>query len=495
MTAPVHAGRSVAWLVLGKGAYFVMSFVVTALFARLLSPAEFGLMAIALLTMGLPIALFEGAIGVEVIRKQDLTDRDLSSSFWTSVVLGGLLYLALYVLAPWVAMFFRQTELVPLIRLVALAVLFRASESAPLALLQREGRHKWVAVFTTLAYFTGYCVVGLTMAWLHFGVTSMGVAVVVTALVEAALVLGAAGPRRFLSRMVLRDSAKVAGESLMLTLAQALNWLANSGSNIVTGRLLGVLELGLYARAWKLLDLSANAMGGPLRQVLLPMFAAARGDRDRLRLEFLDTLKTAIWLFVLVSAWLVGNAQGIVLLALGDKWSAAVAIVIPLFATVLPRCAFKVTEAMAVAMGERGRQALKQAIYAALTVGLAAVGANWGPVGVALGVSAAISIFYAISLWHAGHVAGVPFGRLLLLHLVPMALGALLAWSFMHGTALAVQHWGRLLGLSLGAATSGAALLAAFMLAPARVCGAQSVRFRSSFTQRLAGPLRGSRLP
>lgn len=241
----------IAWLMGGRIAYMGLSLISTAILARLLSPADFGVLAVVMLVVGLPTALFDGAFAIGLIQKKTIDDQLTSDAFWASLLLSVLFFLPIFLAAKAIEQFFQFEDLASLVRITACVIFFKAAANVPTALLQRHGKHKHIAALTVVSYLVGYCIVGIGMALMGYGAAALVAAVTVTATLEFVLSFA-------ISRMRLRPPPSwvrlvaVFSSSSMLTLAQLFNWGANTGANIVIGRLLGATELGLYSRGWKL---------------------------------------------------------------------------------------------------------------------------------------------------------------------------------------------------------------------------------------------------
>src|SRR3546814_10114250 len=110
-------------MVVSRGA----SVVFTLFLARFLTPDAFGLMAMIAICYALADVLMVSGFGQAIIRQKQLEDIDLSTTFVTNLAFSVLIYLALYLAAPWVARFYEQAELIPLIRVIGFVLLDRKS--------------------------------------------------------------------------------------------------------------------------------------------------------------------------------------------------------------------------------------------------------------------------------------------------------------------------------------------------------------------------------
>src|SRR5437016_2232474 len=157
------------WMSLATGANVVSLLLVLVVLARLLTPAEFGLAAVALMVIGFSTVFSEFGIGPAVVQRPHLRTAHLCSGFTLSVLFGVMIGALIWVTAPAVAGFFRLEELTHILRI--LAVIFPVQGLAVIAdaLLQRELRFRCLAVLEVVAVVLGYGVLGVTLATLGFG--------------------------------------------------------------------------------------------------------------------------------------------------------------------------------------------------------------------------------------------------------------------------------------------------------------------------------------
>ena len=101
----------------------LMQLVVGVIMARLLTPADYGITALPAIFMAVAGTLIDGGFGLALIRKPDLTEKDLSTSFYYNIGMGISLYLLLFISAPWIALFYETPILTKLIRITAIVFL------------------------------------------------------------------------------------------------------------------------------------------------------------------------------------------------------------------------------------------------------------------------------------------------------------------------------------------------------------------------------------
>ncbi|MFZ0266648.1 lipopolysaccharide biosynthesis protein [Caulobacter sp.] len=472
-----------SWLMIARLAVMALSFISTAILARILTPADFGVMAAAWLVLALTNAVFEGSFGIGVVQRAEIDDNYISTTLYMSLILAIAMFAIVAVAAPLVEHFFRFPHLGAILTVTAVTLIFKAGGSVSQALLQRRRQFAALAIINIGTYALGFCIVSTVMALKGYGVWSLVGGAVVGGVTEAvaSLIVARVPIRVRPDRESMRHVVKTSG---FFTISQVLAWAANAGANAVIGRSLGAIPLGIYSRGWKLLDVAVSATAAPMHKVLLPAFARLQNDQEAARRALLKSLSLAAPLFGMVSIFVVLHAHAIVMIALGPKWGDTVIVVQLLFSALIPRCAYKISESLAVGFGRSGAAVVRQGLYAVLMVGGSIIGAMHGPTGVAVAVSIAIWIFYGISLSYAAHLADLRLLALVGLHARSLALGlpVILADLIVMRLLAPVNFWVSELG---GGAAGGLVLLALAVLSPDSWLGSELANVRRGVRSRL----------
>jgi O-antigen/teichoic acid export membrane protein len=406
--------KAFAWLVSGRLAGAFISVISTAVLARLLTPGDFGVLALAMGVLAVSNVIFDAGFGINLIRKANLQPHDVRTSLTVALLVSLAVMSIILVLAGPAENFFDLPMLAATLRVASIVIPLKAFHAVSSALLQRQGRFRLLSTSSLVAQFTGYLLVAVPLSVLGAGVWALVAALVVSGLVEAVVTSFAAelAFRPAWDKEALRDVRA----SSLYSIASMMNWIANTGANAVVGRGLGAIDLGYYSRGWKLMDLFVAATATPLSRVLTPAFSSVKDDTEKLRETFLRTLHVVLPAYAAASALLTLQSSLIVDLALGSKWGATIHICQILFASLVPRCAFKVSEVFAVVIGRSLGAITRQGLYAILMVSGSIVGLQFGILGVAVAVSCAITIFYGFSMSAAIRIGSIDRRQVILIH-------------------------------------------------------------------------------
>lgn len=283
------------WAVAGSAGTRGLSFVFFLLIARQLSPADLGVMALAL-AVGLFLdAVAELGLSDQVVRHPDLQDGALlSGAFWAQTAVAAVGAVLIALLAPLLSSAYREPALVHALDGVVAASVLTAVGLVPTALLARRLQHKAIAVRNTLATAIGGCV-GWALACTGHGVLALVAMQLVNAATGTAVVLWAS---RWRPRWPTQPRALAQALQPVLPLARhtlgtrIIETVMGRADQLLIGSFFGTAALGLYALAVRLYDVLFSALCNPIGSVMLPYLARAGANMADFRQRFLLVLKT-----------------------------------------------------------------------------------------------------------------------------------------------------------------------------------------------------------
>lgn len=319
MASPVGgAARAGAWsaadIVLRQSVQFVISIVV----ARLLAPADFGIMALLSFFTGFGTAVIEGGFATALIQRQDTTREQESALFWMGIGWSLALGLVLILIGPLIAAFYEQEVLAPLMWLAAAHGLLMAIGAVPVALMTRAMRFDVMAkVALVAALLSG--IVAISAAMLGAGVWALGLQVLTfTATNTVALwFVSRWSPVR---RVRGTGAGSLLGFSSRVGLTTLVDHLYVQGFALLVGKLHGVTALGIYNRAHATQYFASGTLATILRRLALPLFSARAGDPELLRETLKRTVQIAMLATLPVMAGLAITSDLVILILFGPNW-------------------------------------------------------------------------------------------------------------------------------------------------------------------------------
>jgi O-antigen/teichoic acid export membrane protein len=354
----------------------------TVALARLLSPEDFGLVAMTGALMTVLRVFREGGLSTATVQKAHVTQAQVSNLFWINLAFGFVLTLCGACLAPAVAWFFHDERLIAITILLSLSFAVGGSAVQHLALLNRQMRFKAVALIDITSLVVGF-VAGVGLAWFHFGYWSLVGMQLATSLTETGMTWLASGWRPDLYRRG-SDTSSMLKFGASMTISILLRRLVSGIDVILLGRIYGAGVVGLYSRAAILISRPMDQFINPFDAVFVPLLSRLQDQPGRYRQVFLQAYGVIALLSFPFAGVLMGLSGPIVLFLLGAKWGG----VIPIFAW------FSIA-ALHIPLGYAGMWLLTTQgrsqdllvtgiIFPLLTLLAVAVGLPYGATGVAL---------------------------------------------------------------------------------------------------------------
>ena len=381
--------RAGQWRLAGSVVGALSQLTIGVLLARLLTPTDFGVMALASVVLGLSRPLGELGIGGAVVQREGLTEHHVRSAFTFSVLLGFIVAAAIALVAPLGAVVMREPKVAAVLRVLSVAFAFRGFAVVAEALLRRRLDFKRQFFIETASYVLGYGCVAVTLAFLGYGVWSLvwgGLAQTLTAS-GAQLAAARHSVRPLLARRELGDLLRF---GVGAHISGFVNYLAINGDNFVVGRWIGATSLGLYSRAYTLMNLPYTFAAAAMSSVMFPAYAEVQRDPARLRRGYLVTTQLVAMIAAPATGTMAIVAPHLVPTLFGHQWTAVAAPLQILCVAGYFRALYHLGGAVAQSVGRVYSEMWRQAGYAALVIGGTMWGSRYGLSAVAAGVDVAI---------------------------------------------------------------------------------------------------------
>ncbi len=296
--------------------------------ARLLTPHEIGLYSVTLAVIGVAQVLRDFGIGNYLIQEKDLGADHIGTAFGVSLLLGGGLFTAVFLLAPLAADFYAEPSMGTTMRIAALNFLVLPFCTVRMALLRRAMRFK-ALLYVSLASTILSLLVTVALAWAGWGADSMAIGSVVLNLVTATGTWLASDDRQLFrpTLRMWRPLLNFGGQSALTNVVTTVSMDAN---DLVVGKVLGLAPVAQLSRAQGLMNLFHRDVMGAVRNVAFPALASAHREQRPLGPAFvhaMSLLTLVAWAFY---GLLAVYALEALRLLFGPQWDAAAPLV-PLF--------------------------------------------------------------------------------------------------------------------------------------------------------------------
>lgn len=313
--------KGVAWSGIDNVVHLGVSFVVSIVLARLLSPDDYGLLGLIAVVTAVCQSLISGGFITALIRKKDATDDDYNTVFISNLGMSLLLYAIVFLCSPYIADFFGRQELIALTRVSSLGMVVGA-----LALVQRARLTKRIDFKTqtkiTLMSSLSSGVVGITMAFLDFGVWAL-VAQQLTAQSLNSILLW------FYNKWIpsLHFSTKsfheLFGFGWKMMLSSILDTVWKELYQVIVGKFYSPATLGQYTRAKQFSQLFSSNLTTVVQRVTYPVLSNIQDDKERMVSAYRRIIKTTMFITAISMFFLGAISEPLLYCLIGPKWHEA----------------------------------------------------------------------------------------------------------------------------------------------------------------------------
>lgn len=399
------AARSVGWIVIDRWGTRLATLLAVLVLGRLLTPGDFGLVALALIFITVAGIFVEQGFNKALIQRQTLRADHMDSAFWASMVMAVVFTGATFAAAPYVANAANAPELAGVLRWLSLSLVINALTCTPYALLERDFRFKTLAIRRLLSTVCG-AIVGIGMAYAGFGVWSLVGQTLVNSVVGLVVLWAATDwrPRGLPNMTALRELWPIGFGVLGIEL---LAVLGSQVDRIAVAAFLGAEALGWYFMAMKIVTIMVEIFSSVFAAVSMPMFSRLQSDRARL----------CAWLYRLTGAssavalpcFALAAALAPLLLpwVLGPQWAPSVPIfqILALLGAINALAYF---DRNALLAAGRAKDAFLLTLgQSALGAVLVFIAAPFGVIAIAIAVVARQYLYWPVRVWTLRRAIGI----------------------------------------------------------------------------------------
>ncbi len=364
---------------------FVLSLGATAVLARLITPQEFGVFAMAAVVTSLALVFREFGLGAAVIQNAAITRDQVSALFWINAGIGVTLTLAVVAIAPVVARFFGDPAVGVLAAVLGTSLLLGALGVQHRAILRRELRFGALTAVRLISTGAGV-VAAVGIALLgggYWALVAMPLTAEVVAL-GAVWVITGWRPSRPRRTSGLRPLLRFGRD---LTMAYLIGKLARKLDTVLIGRFATATSLGLYSKAYHLLLMPVDRIGFPATAVAFPVLSRLQHEPALYRRYYIRGVMLMVSVSMPAIVFAVVSVDSLVLVFLGPRWQLVNPILLLLAPVALTETFRWSGDWVYASLGTVDRQMRWELIRGATTAAALAVGINWGASGVAVSLS------------------------------------------------------------------------------------------------------------
>ena len=380
------------WSAIARAGQQVISLSATAVMARLLTPADYGLVWMCTFFLGFASIFRDFGMSAAVIQQKRVEEPLPSTAFWLNAIFG-LTTCAVCVLgAPLVARFYHTQALTNIMRALSVSFVLSSLGSVPSTLLSRTMAFRKIAI-TEITTALASSAVGISCAWSGLGVWSLVAANLTSAATEAlAFTLQSRWHPKW--KFDFAQIRLIFGFSANLSGFQILNYFARNADNMLLGRYVGAAALGFYSYAYNLMLYPLQHVSGALGRVLFPAFSQVQDDNERFRSAYTRLCSVIAALTFPMTLGMMAVAGPLIDVFLGPKWHPAARLLMILAPVGLVQSIVTTVGYIFMAKGRTDWMLRWGLVSSPLLVASFVVGLPWGTEGVAISYAA---FFYALT--------------------------------------------------------------------------------------------------
>ena len=313
--------KGVAWSGIDNVTQMGVTFVVSIVLARLLTPDDYGLIGLITVVTAVCTALVNGGFGTALIRKNDATDDDYNTAFIVNLSMSVLLYVIIYFCSPIIADFFNREELITLIRVASLGVIIGALSLVQQTRLTKRIDFKSQTKITLISSVTSG-IIGIVMALLDCGVWSL-VAQTLSNQVLRTIMLWLVNKWTPQIRFSTKSFHELFGFGWKMMVSGVLDTIWKELYQVVVGKFYSPAHLGQYTRGKQFSQLLSSNLTNVIQRVTYPVLSNIQDDKERMVSAYRKMIMTTMYITAISMFFLGAVSEPLLYCLIGPKWHEA----------------------------------------------------------------------------------------------------------------------------------------------------------------------------
>ena len=316
--------KGLFWKFLQQFFNYGVGLIIGILMARMLSPEDYGLTAIPAVFFAISGLFISGGFGVALVRKPELSEKDLSTAFYYSLCVGIVCYIVLFLLAPYIADFYDAPILTDLMRVTALNFLYSPLGTPQSVILQRQLNFKTPAKISVVCQiFSG--VIGVYLAYTGYGVWALAISGLASGILNIVILLASV---RWLPKTGWSNESfkylwgfgnKMVGSWLVGTIYENI-------APLIIGKFFSPAQLGVYNRALGYASIPSKNVTNTIQAVSFPVLSKLQDDDALLSHSYRKMIRLSAFFVFPIMLLLAAVARPLIILMITEKWLSCVVL-------------------------------------------------------------------------------------------------------------------------------------------------------------------------
>lgn len=409
------------------------NFIFSIILARILMPEDFGIIAIMSVFMLVAQVFIDSGFSNALIRKQDRTETDNSTTFWFNIIIGIIAYLTLFFSAPAIARFYETPSLVAITRIYGITLIINSLAVVQRALISASLNFKFLMKVSFAGSLTS-CIVALIAALSGCGVWALVILNIGNVLISTALIwiFNKWRPKLIFSR---KSFSELFGFGSKLLLSGLLDTLYNNAFSLIIGKQFSTAQLGYYVKSDNISGSVARSCTSIIQRVTYPSMSSIQDQTERLRNSYRKIIRLSAYVIFPMMLSIAAIADPLVRLLLTDKWAFAIPLLQILCISYMWYPIHAINLNLLQVKGRSDLFLKLEIIKKIVGIAIICIAIPFGVIGLCLGRLASSLIALIINTHYTGKLIDVGFFRQMT-DLMPCLLNS----AIMAGICLAIQY-------------------------------------------------------
>ncbi len=396
--------RGVSWSFGSNILSQVLNLMVTIILARLLSPSEFGIVGMVTVFSGFAKSLIDFGLGNALIFKDEVTELDRSTVFWTNFAIS-LFMTTLFISLPGsIAVFYKNEELQLITLILSFNFLISAFSVVNHSIIRKKLDFKTEFIIG-LSSLVISGLVALLLAYAGWGYWALVAQIIVSSFLNALLGIYFI---RWLPKMIYSLDAlkQLMRFSWGLVGNNTLNYWVRNIDNLLIGKYVGTAELGIYSKSYSLLTLPMRSISDVVSKVLFPSFTMIKQKPEKIRSIYFKVCQAIMLIVAPLMTFLFVETDYLIALVLGDKWLSMVPVVKVFCVLSINQSIGTLISNLYMAFNKTREMFYVGTFLRIMLITAIVIGLQWGIMGVAISYTIAGYLSSSIYHTHVGKIAG-----------------------------------------------------------------------------------------
>lgn len=309
---------SAAWSAIDRVIVNIGQLLFTVILARLLTPEDFGLIALLLVFVHFSAVFVDSGMSSALIQNKDATETDYSTIFIFNLIVSVILYIVLFITAPIISNYYSSPQLIDLMRVVCLVLIFNALSLVPRARLQKKLDIKSLSIANISALILS-STIGLILGFMGFGVWALATQTLLNSIIIT-LILHYSSSLELSLKFSITSFKKSFKFSFNLLLASLYAQFFQQVTSLIIGKSYNNTQLGFYTQGKTLADSSSGTISTILNIVTFPILSLLQDHEERMLSVFKKMIGMTAFISIPIMVLISIMAEPIILVLFGEKW-------------------------------------------------------------------------------------------------------------------------------------------------------------------------------